>query len=109
MLYYNMSSQLGDKLSIDLSMADKETVLQLADIAVWGIPLTNHECSLWTATANLNLRQLEGILLTYYDLSSQPFHSYAYDLSKYGKQSELTPKPPGIIDDWITWSYETNN
>ena len=56
MLYYNMSASLGDEIIIDLSKTSIHTILQVADVAIWGIPFSNQEISIWSASANLNIK-----------------------------------------------------
>ena len=64
---------------------------------------------MWVAHSQLNLRQLEGKLLTYYDLSTQALQDRAQDLSKYQMSTTFTPKGAADISDKITWSYQEDN
>ena len=108
-LYYNLTTSPGSTFTISLQSSHADTVLQVADVAILGIPLTASETSLWVAHSQLNLRQLEGRLIVYYDLSTQSFQDAAQDLSAYSKSTQFTAKAAGQISDLITWSYQEDN
>jgi hypothetical protein len=95
MLYYNLTTSPGSSFTISLQSSHADTVLQVADVAIFGIPLTASETSLWLAHSQLNLRQLEGRLIVYYDLSTQSFQDAAQDLSTYSKSTHFTAKAAG--------------